>query len=487
MLVASPLYAPPADAQDTLRIRRAGPGRAGSLVRASAAAPHHLAAADTGRITIPRDTVIDQSLLVVGGDVAVGGRVRGDVVVIGGDLFMHPGGAIEGRATALGGCVYTSTLATIAGDIECDRDVDYETRRANGVLEVSYMEPREEGVPAVSIPFPGGLRIPTYTRVDGLGLQWGPRVRLLDGDIEIDPTVTYRSATGDVDPLVRFSAGGVSLWFLDVEAGRGTRTNDAWIRDDLLNSVIALAAGRDARNYHRSRYVLVRGGRDWERGGTLLSAWIGGQAERDRSTHARAPWSAFERRDSVEGMSRPNPAVAHGDLRSLLAGLGTTWERGGVTLEARLEGEFVLDAPQDAQFVQTTAHTTAAFTTFGTHRLTFEAHAVLTGGDPAVPQRFAYLGGSGTITTRDLLSMGGDQLLFLESRYEIPIERLRIPMSGPPVIMLRHAMGSAGIDSLPDLVQNVGVRLTVRPLRLDFAHDPASGESEFKIGVGFGR
>jgi hypothetical protein len=44
-------------------------------------------------------------VLVVGGDVAVAARVEGDVVVIGGDVYMHPGGAIEGQAVALGGSV----------------------------------------------------------------------------------------------------------------------------------------------------------------------------------------------------------------------------------------------------------------------------------------------------------------------------------------------------------------------------------------------
>jgi hypothetical protein len=487
VLAVAVLVGPAAEAQDSLRIRRAGPGRAGTIVRESVAAPHRFLPADTGRITLPRDTVVEGSLIVAGGDIAVGARVRGDVVVIGGDLYMHPGGAIEGRAAALGGCVYTSTLATIAGEVECDRDVHYAVRRAPPFVDVSYVAPSEEGIPAVSVPFPAGLRIPTYTRVDGLGLPWGPRVVLAGGLVEIDPTITYRSAIGEIDPGLTVVVGARTLWFLELEGGRGTRTNDAWIRSDPLNSVIALFAGRDVRNYYRSRYAVVRGGRRWERGATLLSAWIGGQAERDRSTHARAPWSAFNRRDSVEGMARPNPPVAHGDLGSVLGGARLMWEKGGVELAAHVETERVLDAPEDARFTQTTGNLTVAFATFGTQRLTFETHGVWTAGRRAVPQRFAYVGGSGTITTRDLLSLGGDQLLFVESRYEIPIERLRIPFSGPPVVTLRHAMGSAGLDSLPDLVQNVGVRVTLRPLRVDFAHDPSTGDSEVKVGVSFGR
>jgi hypothetical protein len=456
-------------------------------VRNFTAAPHDLRVADTGRIVLPRGQVLNRSVLVVGGDVAVAARVEGDVVVIGGDVYMHPGGAIEGRAVALGGCVYSSTLATISGEIECVRDVRYDARRNGRYVDVSWVPIRDEGVPVFAVPFPAGLRIPTYTRVDGLGLQWGPRAILANGAVEIDPTLAYRSATGEIDPQLQIVAGIGALWFAELEAARGTRTHDAWIRDDLLNSTIALFAGRDVRNYYRSRFVSARGGRRWERGQTVLSAWIGGQAERDRSTHARAPWSAFNRRDSLEGMARLNPAIAPGDLLSTLAGFGVTWERDGVDFSARLETELVLDAPGDAQFAQTTGHMAVAFPTFGTQRLTFETHAVLTTGDVAVPQRFVYLGGSGTIPTRDLLSLGGDQLLFVESRYEIPIERLRVPIAGPPVLMFRHLMGNAAVDSLPDLVQNIGVRLTIRPLRLDYAHDPATGDGELRLGVSFGR
>lgn len=486
-LAAFLLVAPIVAAQDSIRVLRAGPGRAGDLLRQSVASPYRLMLADTGRIVLARGTTIQGPLLIVGGDAGVGARVDGDVTVVGGDLYMHPGGAISGRVLAIGGCIYTSSLATISGETECVRDVLYDVIRRDGVVEVSYRPFLNEGIPLVSIPFPGGVRLPTYTRVDGLGLQWGPRVTLRAGNIEIDPTVTYRSATGELDPqlLVRTGVGG--LWFTELRAGRDTRTNDAWIRSDPLNSLLTLVAGRDVRNYHRARYATLRAGRRWERGLTLWSAWVGGHFERDRSTAARAPWSFLDRRDSVEGMSRPNPAVAHGDLGSGLVGLSVDWEKDVVSFAAAVESELVMDAPGDASFVQSTAHMTVGFQTFGVQRLLFEVHAVHTAGDRAVPQRFAYLGGSGTLPTRDLLSMGGDQLFFVESRYDIPIERLRLPLVGPPIISLRHMLGSAAVDSLPDFAQNIGIRLALVPLRIDLTYDPATDDSELKLGVGLGR
>jgi hypothetical protein len=37
-------------------------------------------------------------------------------------------------------------------------------------------------------------------------------------------------------------------------------------------------------------------------------------------------------------------------------------------------------------------------------------------------------------------------------------------------------VGSAGVGELPTLVQNVGARLEVKPLRLDAFVDPATGQ-----------
>jgi hypothetical protein len=83
--------------------------------------------------------------------------------------------------------------------------------------------------------------------------------------------------------------------------------------------------------------------------------------------------------------------------------------------------------------------------------------------------------------------MGGDQLVFVESRYNVPIQRITIPFVGSPIVTLRHMIGAAGIDELPDLVQNLGLRLTLRPLRFDAVINPSAKGDErktkFSVGV----
>src|SRR5205814_3564336 len=95
-------------------------------------------------------------------------------------------------------------------------------------------------------------------------------------------------------------------------------------------------------------------------------------------------------------------------------------------------------------FVQLTIDGAVDFPTFSTQRLHVRAHGVATHGDAVPMARFAYLGGTGTLRTLELLEQGGTALLYVENRYTIPLEMLSIPL-GPaglvPVLTLRDAFG----------------------------------------------
>jgi len=97
------------------------------------------------------------------------------------------------------------------------------------------------------------------------------------------------------------------------------------------------------------------------------------------------------------------------------------------------------------------------------------------------------VGGPGTIPTLDMLQLGGDQLLYLDAAYSIPIDRLKLPLVGPPTVMLRHAMGSAGIGRLPELEQATGARLIVSILYGELLVDPVTGHKHGTVGLSFAR
>ena len=98
------------DAQVVI-VRDAGPGPVGRRLAQALAAPHQLIPPDTARAILPRDSAFAQTVIVLHRDAVIEARVHGDVIVVGGDAFLHPGALVDGRVIAIGGGVYESRLA----------------------------------------------------------------------------------------------------------------------------------------------------------------------------------------------------------------------------------------------------------------------------------------------------------------------------------------------------------------------------------------
>jgi hypothetical protein len=353
-----------------------------------------------------------------------------------------------------------------------------------------------------------GLRIPTYDRVNGIAIPWGPKLELNDARVDVDALVTYRSNLGKWDPSLEGSLrpGDNEI---RIYAGRGTFTNDAWIRGDLTNSAAAFFAGSDSRNYYRGDRAMARFAHAINGNGIIVTPYVGGNLERDWSTGSlaptKSPWSVFGRKGNLK-MRRPNPRVAIGSITSGLGGITTEVVRGGLDakLDAMLEqsirtalkpdcsgftGPICPQAKSTDNFTQLTLDGQVGFPTFGSQTFAFKGHAVVSGsGTPVPAQRFAYLGGSGTLATVNLLALGGDHLLFVQGDYIIPFDRIQLPFVGPPFIGLRYAAGSAGIGGLPTMIQNLGVGAGASLFRVDYTIDPAQNRSPLsrKSAVSFG-
>ena len=353
------------------------------------------------------------------------------------------------------------------------------------------------GQDVITLPLGVGLRMPTYDRVNGLSLPWGPKIRTPNGRIELDPTVTYRSNLGKVDPALSAIVAFGKFDSLTVYVGRGTFTNDGWIRSDLINSLASLGVGSDARNYFRADRATAEIAHSFRGEGFVIAPFAGALHERDWSTglHSEdgdAPWSAFGRTDDLK-MRRFNPVIAAGHVTSALFGIRSSYDREqmkgsfSVRVERSLDEPAVIDA---GHFTQLTFDAKAAFPTFGMQTFDFRGHALATPGEHiAPPQRFGYLGGAGTLSTVDLLAMGGDRMFFVEGEYHIPLVRPLLPFVGAPVITLSYAAGSAGIGSLPDFIQNVGIGIGVKLVKVEYHLDPSYKKTEFSdksaVTVGF--
>jgi hypothetical protein len=190
-------------------------------------------------------------------------------------------------------------------------------------------------------------------------------------------------------------------------------------------------------------------------------------------------------------MARPNPLVEQGDIGSALVGAELrTIGKIAARVAFDLEQGFSVPAGTST-FTQVTLDGSVELPGFRSQTLTMHAHGVGTSSDAAPRARYAYLGGSGTLRTLDLLEMGGTALVYLESRYLIPIEKIQLPFNlGAPSLTLRDAFGSAGVGSLPDFQHEVGIGigLGLDILRLEYTRAVAGKRgSEFGVGISLPR
>jgi hypothetical protein len=441
-----------------------------------------------GKARLPRDTAFARSVIVLGADADVASTVHGDVIVIGGDLFLHPGAAVDGRTVAVGGSVYNSALATVQGEQLSFPDVTFDAVGTPEGIALDYRGgAAPEGPPVVTLPF-YGFTLPVYTRVDGLSVAWGPHIALGGERLAVDPSVTYRTDLGAVDLGVTARARLRPGLSLALSAARGTFTNDGWIRTDITNSLSTLFGGNDYRNYFRADRIQARLERDVIRDPGHVTLSVGARTERDWSVEAGGPWSLIGY-DHGDGIIRPNPPITHGRLSSALAGVKGEWNWELVRFMGGLQLEVPFDTPDDSRFTQGTLDLGVEFPTFGTQSFALRSHAVVTAGDTAPPQRWSYFGGTGSLPTLGILEFGGDELLFAEGDYMIPIERATIPLLGIPTVSLRYMVGSAGVHRLPAFQQNVGFGLGVafQSLWAEYTVNPANGDHKFAAGLALRR
>ena len=481
-LVMLALLVPAASHAQAVVLRDAGTGQGAGIVRTVLAAPHAVRAG-SATLELPRDSTITTSLLVLGRPTYLASRVQGDVVVVGADLFLRPGADVSGRAVAIGGTVAETSLGRVAGGVESLRDETFVVESVSGGYALDSRSLRvEESDPLFRLAGIKGVKIPKYDRVNGLSLPVGVVLQFGEHALELEPSATYRSRLGVVDGSLEVRTRESAPFRVVARVARDTRTNDAWIKGDLINSVTSLLVGSDARNYFRADLGEGRVIRTIERPAYSVAPYLGGRYEKTRPiTAVGNVWSLFGRRDSLK-MARPNPLVERGNIGSALA--GAEFRTVGVvksTVKLDLEQGFPSAA---ATFSQVTVDGSVELPTFRTHLLRLHAHGVGTSRAAAPRARYAYLGGGRTLRTLDLLEQGGTSLVYLESRYLVPIERITLPFVGSPMIIIRDAFGAAGVGSLPPFQHEIGAGITLGPLTVEYTRAVAGRKGdEFGVSV----
>jgi hypothetical protein len=496
--------------QPTIRVVDPGLGPGPQILERALAGPHVLVLPSRERAMLPRDSTYRSTVIVLGREAAVEGAVTGDVIVVGGDLHIHPHATVNGQAIAIGGAVYESAMATISGGSLSFRDFTYDVMEAPGGFELRYRSFTNRPTRAFTLPGMFGLRVPAYDRSNGLSISLSPLVAVPGTPLLVEPGVTYRSQRGAFDPATTAKVLFNSRTTLRVGVARATFTNDAWIWPDLMNSATTFVFGADTRNYYRATRadMSLSRQREWS-AGTLTfvvgGIWERAESARPDSSAEGGPWSIHGRRGRLN-MLRPNPPIDSGTIISGLVGARMNLNQGDITSRLALDIEAGGISPLSAgtrSFLQATFDGTIVFPTFGTQSLRFDGHMVASasGGSFAdrvstvgttVPvgaprQRWAYVGGWGSIPTLDLLSRGGDELIYLDGRYNIPIDRLQLPYVGAPIVTLRNVLGGADVQRWPSLAQATGVRLSLAAVYVEYLIDPANRHEFVGLGLSMAR
>jgi hypothetical protein len=150
-----------AGAQPQVVIVDRGPGASGRILAEVLERPYRLVGPDTAQFVLSRDERVTTSLVVLGRrTTSIDGHVDGDLVVVGGDLFIHPGAAIDGRAIAIGGAVYSSTLADSLNESLSFRDNTFLIARSATGYELRYQSLYADATSPLTLPGIYGLRVP---------------------------------------------------------------------------------------------------------------------------------------------------------------------------------------------------------------------------------------------------------------------------------------------------------------------------------------
>jgi hypothetical protein len=417
-----------------------------------------------------RDTILPATfrapgdVVIYDADVRLEGVVEGGVAVIEGQFFIRPGAVVKGDIALLDGEVYPSALATTGRVLETARGTRVAIAGDSAAGDTPEYGARIILAHRARLVKLSARPLPSYDRVNGLTLTAGVRIlpTRTDSGPSIDVWGAYRFENPD-EP-----GGGVRVTIpLEVqsvqlvgEASRATRTNDAWQRGDLSNSISVLSFGRDYRDYwdaDQARVMVVRpvakpliAGESWlnPRAGVLWS--------RDRSLRAHRVYSVLHSREK----DRVNPPVLDGTIVSAFGGAELRMVGRISSFTGDLQVERSFSGASDADFTQLVGEGTYTTTAFRTHTLkVYLRGRTPLGGDDAPPQRYEILGGVSTLPTVRIAHYRGDHLAFADGRYAVPLP-LQLPFVGAPSLQLLYAAGAAWTgDESPRWTQNAGVGL----------------------------
>lgn len=421
--------------------------------------------------TLARGDTVPGDVLVLESMARLEGRVEGSLVAVDSDVFLRPNSAVAGDLLVLGGGLYRSSLASVEGQLAYEPNLPLQAIPREGGWRIVSSAERPD---LLRLDGLSGLHFPTAQRVDGWTVSGGGRLQAADVPWQPSLHVSGGIRTGGAR-----AAGSLrqywypsGRWRVGVEAGRGTRTTDRWIRSDAANTLTHFFGGRDYRNYHGSDRVLLGARHDFGGGETaeLSAGW-----ERVRSLPARHAGGLFGD-DSVAA----NPAVDAGEhwRVGLETGMRTRSDHDTLRVDLRLEGADAAVAG-DFSYLFGEAAVDWRIPAPANHRASLLARARGDLGGDLPRHLWSAVGGAGTLPTLEILQLRGPRLLYGRATYVIPMPLLRVPRLGGPELLLRAASGTAwGEGGEVDLHENLVAAVRFLVFEGGIAWDPGSGPGD---------
>lgn len=308
-----------------------------------------------GEQTVSRRATIRTDLGVLDGPLYLYGTIEGDLVAINANVSIYPGAEVLGDVLVLGGTLFVSQEVEISGSVERHSE-RVGVRLVDGRLELTGEPIRRvvvHGNRRLRRSYPPGRATlalttsGTYNRVEGLPVMGGPRLTWNDRatSLRLEAFGIWRSATGFDPDYNNREVGYTALADLRLGSDRqlelGGKAYDvvkpieSWPLTDDEVGLSTLLWHRDYRDYY-----LERGVAGFARLRPAPELTLFGELARDEATSVaeRDPWTPF--RDAEPW--RSNPTIDQGHFVRITAGLDldTRYTNGwstGVRLHAEWE------------------------------------------------------------------------------------------------------------------------------------------------------